>query len=77
MNFPVRFPVSFFFFIFTANISNDFQVKKVNQAHHEIRDQKRNDHAKSNQKLKDLGLSECLFVVVGSYIVGKLHNTSL
>ncbi|CBY23926.1 unnamed protein product [Oikopleura dioica] len=34
------------------------QVKKVNQAHHEIRDQKRNDHAKSNQKLKDLTSKE-------------------
>lgn len=34
------------------------QVKKVNQAHHEIRDQKQNDHAKSNQKLKDLTSKE-------------------
>ncbi|CAG5091522.1 Oidioi.mRNA.OKI2018_I69.PAR.g13098.t1.cds [Oikopleura dioica] len=34
------------------------QVKKVNQAHHEIRDQKSNDHAKANQKLKDLTSKE-------------------
>ena len=30
----------------------------MNQAHHEIRDQKANDHAKSNQKLKDLTSKE-------------------
>ena len=30
----------------------------MNQAHHEIRDQKSNDHAKANQKLKDLTSKE-------------------
>jgi len=55
----VRDLVSFFpdFFLY-RKFENIFQVKKVNQAHHEIRDQKRNDHAKSNQKLKDLTSKE-------------------